>query len=128
MKKDNGHTPNRKKEVRGSKRRKPLPPEPLPSTGLPGPDAKVNFADVKRALETTRSVSSAAALLGVSQAYLSKYLNRKSRKAWWESLKRNWAILYRREYQRRRYWRTRYGCEPPPLRYDPNWIGITHRI
>lgn len=76
----------------------------------------VDFKDVKRLLEETRSVTVTAELLCVSQPYLSRYLNRKHRKTWWEALKKRWKIENRRERARRAQARAA-GRDP----YPENW-------
>lgn len=76
-------------------------PVPLPPKRIPGPRAKIAFAEVQRVLMETRSVTVAAAMLGVSQPYLSRYLNRKCRVAWWESVKKRWRVERMRERGRR---------------------------
>ena len=71
------------------------------------------FEDVKRVLGEVRSVSVAAELLCVSQPYLSRYLNRKHRVAWWESTKKRWRTERRRE-RARRYQARLAGRDPYP--------------
>lgn len=73
----------------------------------------IAFEDVKRVLEETRSVTVAATLLCVSQPYLSRYLNRKHRKAWWEATKKRWRLETRRE-RARRYQARKAGRDPYP--------------
>lgn len=96
-------------------------PKKLPKPrklGLPGRKAKIEFDDVARALEQARTVKGAAEILGISPSYLSVYLSKKNRKPWYLALRKAWRIESQRERARRYYWRTKHGCEPPPLRYQ----------
>lgn len=91
---------------------------PLPKKRIPGPRPKIAFADVKRVLSEVRSVTVAAEMLGVSQPYLSRYLNRKCRIAWWESQKKAWRVERTRAKARARLARVAGRDE-----YPEDWHG-----
>ena len=94
-------------------------PRQIAEKAVPGPDARVAFEDVAAALEEFRSVTIAAAVLGVTQPYLSHYLAAKHRKPWWIATKARWRVEAQRDAARRGYWKRKHASEPPPLRYAP---------